>query len=112
LRHDLLDAPILLVHKAILLLVVVLVVVLVLVDVVVLVRVVVLLTLGEIGDEVGGITAPEAALCVSGVSSPLLSKLVHCLKFPCNQGNLVVGNALILLTGSYSKRRQNKLQRR
>jgi hypothetical protein len=76
--------------------------VVVLVNVVIHVGVVVLLPLGEVSNEVGGVTTLEAA---PGVSSPLLLKLVHCLKFPCNQDNLIVRNALILLIGSCSKRR-------
>jgi hypothetical protein len=110
LGHDLLDVP-LLVSEAILLLVVILIVVVILVEVVVLVGVVVLLPLGAFGDEVGGATALEIAPRVSGASSPLLLKLVHCPKFHCKQGNLVIGNALILLIESCSKRRQSKLQR-
>jgi hypothetical protein len=105
-RHDLLDVPLLLVLEAILLLVVVLVVV------VILVGVVILLPLRAVGDEVGGVAALEIALRVLGVPSPLLLKLVHCPKFPFKQSNLIVGNALVLLIGSCSKRRQTKLQRR
>jgi hypothetical protein len=103
LGHDLLDV-LLLVPEAILLLVVILVVVVVFVGVIILLR------LGAVDDEVGGVTALESAPGVPGASSPLLLKLVHCLKFPCKQGNLVVGNALILLIRSCSKRRQSKHQ--
>jgi hypothetical protein len=96
LGHDLLDVLLLLVPEVILLLVVILVVV------VVLIGVVILLLLGAVVDEVGGVTALKTA---SGVSSPLLLKLVHRLKFPCKQGNLVIRNDLVLLIGSCSKRR-------
>jgi hypothetical protein len=96
----------------ILLLVVILVVVVILVGVVILIVVAILLPLEAVNDEVGGVTVLEAALRVLGVSSPLLLKLVHRPKFPCKQGNLVIGNALILLIRSSSKRRQSKLQRR
>jgi hypothetical protein len=73
---------------------------------------VVLLPLGAVGDEVGGVTALKAAPGVLGASSPLLLKLVHRPNFSYKQGNLVVGNALVLLIESYNKRRQSKLQRR
>jgi hypothetical protein len=94
LGHDLLDVPLLLVPEVILLLVVILV------------GVVILLPLGVVGDEVGGVATLEAA---PGVSSPLLPKLVHHPKFPYKQGNIIVGNALVLLIRSYNKRRQSKL---
>jgi hypothetical protein len=77
----------------------------VLVVVVVLVGVVILLSLGAVDDEVGGVAALKAALGVSGVSSPLILKIMQCPKFSCKQGNLVIENALILLIGSCSKRR-------
>jgi hypothetical protein len=108
LGHDLLDVPLLLVSEGILLLVVVLVIILVVV--VILVRVVVLLPLGAVGDEVGGVATLEAAPGVSGISSHLLLKLVKRPKIPCKQANLVIRNALILLIGSYRKRRQSKIR--
>jgi hypothetical protein len=80
--------------------------------VVILVGVVVLLPLGPVGDEVGGVTALEAAPRVLGVSSPLVSKLVHWPKFLYKQDNLIIRNTLILLIKSCSHRRQSKLQRR
>jgi hypothetical protein len=95
----LLDVLLRVVSEVILLLVVVLVVV------VILVRVVELLPLGAVSNEVGGVTAHEAAPGVSGASSPLLQKLVHHPKFSCKQGNLIIENALILLIRSCSKRR-------
>jgi hypothetical protein len=103
LGHDLLDVLLLLVPETFLLLVVVLVVV------VILVGVVILLPLGTVSDEVGGVTALETNPGVSGASSPLLPKLVHYPKFSYKQDNLVVGNAVILLIKSCSKRRQSKL---
>jgi hypothetical protein len=84
---------------------VILLLVVILVVVVILVGVVVLLSLRAVSNEVGGVTALEATLGVSGASSNLLLKLVHHPKFPYKQGNLVVGNALILLVESYCKRR-------
>jgi hypothetical protein len=78
---------------------------------VVLIAVVVLLPFGAVGDELGCVATLEIATGVSGVSSPLLLKLVHRSKFPYKQGNLVVRNALVLLIRRYSKRRQSKLQR-
>jgi hypothetical protein len=98
LGHDLLDALLLVVPESILLFVVVLIVV------VILVGVVILLPLGAVGDEVGSVAALKVAMRVSGVSSPLLLKLVHHPKFCCKQDNLIVGNALILLIESCIKR--------
>jgi hypothetical protein len=92
LGDDLLDVPLLLVPEAIFLPFVVLVIV------VILVGVVILLPLREVR--------------VLRVYSPLLSKLMHFPKFPYKQCNLIIGNALVLLIESYSKRIQNKLQRR
>jgi hypothetical protein len=103
--HDLHDVLFLLISEAILLLVVVLVVVIILVGVVV------LLPLRAVNDKVGGVAALEAAPGVLGVSSPLLPKLVHHLKFLYKQGNLIIKNALVLLIRSYSNIRQNKLQK-
>jgi hypothetical protein len=94
----------------ILLLIVVIVVVLVVVDVIV--EVVVLLPLRAVSDKVGGVTTFEIALRVSSISSPLLSKVVHHTNFPYKQGNLIIGNALVLLIGSCSERRQTKIQRK
>jgi hypothetical protein len=106
LGHDLLDVLHLLISTATLLLVFVLVAIAVLVDVVI------FLPLRVADDEVGGVATLEEAPEVLEASSPLLPKLVHHLKFPCKQGNLIVGNAVILLIGSCSKRRQSKLQKR
>jgi hypothetical protein len=91
---------------------VILLLVVVLVVVVILVGVVVLLPLGAVNDEVGSVTALKVAPGVLGVSSSLFLKLVHRPKFSCKQGNLIIRNALVLLIGSCSKRRQIKLQRR
>jgi hypothetical protein len=101
--YDLLDVLLLVVPEVILLLVVILV------GVVVLVGVVILLPPRTVGDEVGDVATLEATPRVSGTSSSLL-KPVHRPKFPSKQGNLVIGNALILLIESYRKRRQRKLQ--
>jgi hypothetical protein len=56
-----------------------------------------LLPLGAVGDEVGGVTALEAAL---RRSPPLLLEPVQSLDLSCQPGNLVVGDALILLIRS------------
>jgi hypothetical protein len=110
--YDLLDVLLLLllISEAILLLIAVLVVILIVV--VVLIGAVMLLPLGAVSNAVGGVAALKATSGVSGVSSPLLPKLVHRLKFPYKQDNLIIGNALVLLIKSCSKRRQSKLQRR
>jgi hypothetical protein len=105
--YDLLEL-LLLVPEVILFLVVILAIVVSL-DVVVLVRGVDLLLLGVVGDEVSGVVALEAA---PRWSPPLLTELVQDTKLPCQQGDLVVGDALILLIRSYDQRRQDKLQSR
>jgi hypothetical protein len=107
--HDLLELLILLVPEAILLLIAALTARVILVGVVVLVGGVKLLPLGAVGDEVGGITAHDIT---PRWSPPLLAELVQGKKFSHQQGNLVVGDALILLIRSRSQRRQGKLQSR
>jgi hypothetical protein len=75
----------------------------ILIVVVTLVVVDILLPLGVVGDEVGGVTTLEVVPGVSGVSSPLLLRLVHHPKFPCKQSNLTVENALVLLIKSAAR---------
>jgi hypothetical protein len=92
------------VPKAVLLLVVALAVVVPL-GVVVLVGVE-LLPLKTIGDEVGGVTALEEAL---RRSPPLLTELVYGVELSCQQYDLIVWDALVLLIRSCDQRRQSKL---
>jgi hypothetical protein len=97
----------LLVPEAVLLLALALVAGVISVVVVVLVGGVDLLSLGAVGDEVGGVTALEAAprrsLLVEPVQSSELSR---------QQGDLIIGDALVLLTRSCTQGRQGKLQSR
>jgi hypothetical protein len=105
--HHLLELLLLLlVPEAVLLLAIILVVGVVLVVVVVLVGRVKLLSLGAVSDEVGGVTALEAAPLWS---TPLLAKPVQGAELSHQQGDLVVGDALILLIRSYGQRGQGKL---
>jgi hypothetical protein len=87
LGHHLLELLLLLVPEAVLLLALSLVARVVPVVVVVLVGVE-LLPLGPVGDEVGGITALEAA---PRRPPPLLAESVYRAELPRQQGNLVVG---------------------
>jgi hypothetical protein len=77
--------------------------------IVVFVRGVKLLPLGEVGDEVGGVTALEAAT----KRPPLLfAKHVQSSKLSHQQDDLVVRDALVLLIRSCTQGRQIKLQSR
>jgi hypothetical protein len=96
----------LLILEAVLILIVALAVVVPL-GVVVLVGGVELLPLMADDDEVGGVTALEAT---SRRSPPLLVELVHYSELSRQQGDLVVGDALILLIKSCTQGRQSKLQ--
>jgi hypothetical protein len=78
------------------------------IGIVVLIGGVKLLPLRAISDEVSGVITLKAA----PERSPLLAKLVQGTELPRRQSNLLIGDALILLIRSYSKRRQSKLQRR
>jgi hypothetical protein len=69
----------------------------VLVGVVVLVEGVELLPLGVVGDEVGVVTTLEAT---PKLSPPLLAEFMQAAELSCQQGNIVVGDALILLIRS------------
>jgi hypothetical protein len=53
-----------------------------------------LLPLGVIGNEVGGIATLEAA---PRRSPPLLAELVQGMELSCQQGNLIIWDALVLL---------------
>jgi hypothetical protein len=68
-----------------------------------------LLPLGAIGDEVGGVTALEAA---PRRSPPLLAELVQDAELSRQQGDLIICDALILLIRSCRQGRQSKLQSR
>jgi hypothetical protein len=81
----------------------------VLVGVVVLVEGVELLPLGVVGDEVGVVTTLEAT---PKLSPPLLAEFMQGAELSCQQGNIVVGDALILLIRSCGQGRQDKLQTR
>jgi hypothetical protein len=85
-------------------------------DVVVLLGVVVLvgggvelLSLGAVGDEVGGVAALEA---VPKRSPPLLTEPVQSSELSHQQSDLIIGDALVLLIRSCTKERQTKLQSR
>jgi hypothetical protein len=60
-----------------------------------------LLPLGEVGDEVGGVAALEAA----PRRSPLLAEPVQSSELSRQQGDLVIGDALVLLIRSCTQRR-------
>jgi hypothetical protein len=107
--HHLLELLLLLVPEAVLLLALALVAGVVLVVVVVLVGGVDLLPLGAVGDEVGGVAALEVA---PRRPPPLLAEPVQRVELPRQQGDLVVGDALILLIRSCTQGRQSELQSR
>jgi hypothetical protein len=95
--HHLLELILLLVPEAVLLLIVTFAVVISL-DVVILVGGrVELLPLGAVRDEVGGVAALDAA---PRRSPPLLAEPVQSSEFSHHQGDLVIGDALILLIRS------------
>jgi hypothetical protein len=77
--------------------------------VVVLVGGVKLLLVGAVGDEVGGVAVFEAA---PRRPPPLLAESVQRAELPRQQGNLIIGDALILLIRSCTQGRQMKLQSR
>jgi hypothetical protein len=60
-----------------------------------------LLPLQAVGDEVGGVTGLQAT---PGSSPPLLTELVQGTELSCQQGNLIIRDALILFIRSCSKR--------
>jgi hypothetical protein len=68
-----------------------------------------LLPLGAVGNEVGGVAALKIA---PRCSPPLLVKLVQGAKLPRQHGDLIVGDALILLIRSFGQKGQDKLQSR
>jgi hypothetical protein len=65
-----------------------------------------LLPLGAVGDEVGGVIALEAA---PRRPPPLLAEPVQRAELPRQQGDLIIGDALILLIKNYTQERQDKL---
>jgi hypothetical protein len=95
--HHLLELLLLLIPEAVLLLALTLVVGVVLVVVVVLVGGVKHLPLGAISNEVGGVAALKAA---PRRPPPLLTEPVQSLKLSHQQGDLIVGDALVLLIRS------------
>jgi hypothetical protein len=68
-----------------------------------------LLPLGAVGDEVGGVTTLEPA---PRRSPPLLVEPVQSSELSRQQGDLIVGDALVLLIRSCRQGKQNKLQSR
>jgi hypothetical protein len=108
--HHLLELLLLLlVPEAVLVLALALVTGVVPVVVVVLVGGVELLPLGAVSDEVGGVTALEAA---PGRPPPLLAESVQCAELPRQQGDFIVRDALVLLVRSCTQERQSKLESR
>jgi hypothetical protein len=106
--HHLLELLLLLlVPEAILLLALTLVARDIPVVVVVLVGGVKLLPLGAVSDEVGGVVALEAAPRRPPL---LLAESVQRAEHPRQQGDLVIGDALILLIRSCTQGRQSKLE--
>jgi hypothetical protein len=67
------------------------------------------LPLGAVGDEVGGVVALKTA---PRRSPPLLTKPVQTSELSLQQGDLIIGVALVLLIRSYTQGRQDKLQSR
>jgi hypothetical protein len=107
--HHLLELLLLLFPEAVLLPALTLVAGVIPIVVIVLVGGVKLLPLGAVGDEVGGVATFEAA---PRRPPPLLVESVQSAERPCQQGDLIVGDALVLLIRSCTKRRQSKLQSR
>jgi hypothetical protein len=108
-RHHLLKLLLLLVPEAVLLLALALVAGVVSIVVVVLIGGVELLPLGAVGEEVGGVAALEAS---PRRPPPLLAEPVQRAELPHQQGDLVVGDALVLLIRICTQGRQSKLQSR
>jgi hypothetical protein len=98
LGHHLLKLLLLLIPEVILLFVIALTVVVLLCVVILVEGGVELLPLGAVGDEVGGVTALKAA---PRWSPPLLAEL---MQLSHQQGDLVVGDALVLLIRSFGQR--------
>jgi hypothetical protein len=65
-----------------------------------------LLPLGAVGNEVSCVAALEAS---PRRSPPLLVELVKDTELSCQQGDLIVWDALVLLIRSCDQRRQSKL---
>jgi hypothetical protein len=104
-----LELLLLLVPEVVLLLIVALAVIILLGVVVLVGGGVELLPLGTVDDEVGGVAALEVA---PRRSPPLLTELVQGAELSRQQGDLIVGDALILFIRSCSQRRQDKHQHR
>jgi hypothetical protein len=107
--HHLLKLLLLLVAEAVLLLALALVAGVIPIAVVVLVGGVKLLPLKAVGDEVGGVAVLEAA---PRRPPPLLAEPMQCSKRSRQQGNLIIGDPLVLLIRSCTQGRQSKLQSR
>jgi hypothetical protein len=104
-EHHLLKLLLLLVPEAVLLLILTLVAGVVPVVVVILVRGAELLPLGAIGDEVGGVATLEAT---PRRPPPLLTEPVQSSELSHQQGDLIIGDALVLLIRSCTQGRQSK----
>jgi hypothetical protein len=107
--HHLLKLLLLLVPEAVLLLALTLITRVVPVVIVLLFEGVKLLPLGAVGDEVGGVTALEAA---PRSPPPLLAEPVQSSELSHQQGDLIVGDAVVLLIRSCTQGSQSKLQSR
>jgi hypothetical protein len=107
--HHLLELLLLVVPEAVLPLALALVAGVISVVVVVLIGGVELLPLGAVGDKVGGVAALEVA---PRRPPPLLAEPVQSSELSHQLGDLVVGNALVLLISSCTQGRQSKLQSR
>jgi hypothetical protein len=109
LGHHLLELLLLLVPEVVFLLVIALTVVVPLGVVILVGGGVKLLPLWAVGDEVGGVATLEVA---PRWSPPLLVELEQGTELSRRQGDLIVGDALILLIRSCNQRGQRKLQSR
>jgi hypothetical protein len=107
--HHLLELLLLLVPEAVLLLAITLVAGVVPVVIVVLIGGVELLPLGAVSDEVGGVATLEAA---PRRPPPPLAESVQRAELPRQQGDLIIGDALVLLIRSCTQGRQSELQSR
>jgi hypothetical protein len=107
LGYHLLELLLLVVPEAVLLLIVALAVVVSLGVIILVGGGIELLPLGAVGDKVGGVAALEAA---PRRSPPLLVEHVQSSELSHQQGDLVIGDTLVLLIKNCRQCRQSKLQ--
>jgi hypothetical protein len=107
--HHLLELLLLVVPRAVFLLVVILIVVISFGVVILVGGGVMFLSLGAVGDTVGGVAALKAG---PRRSPPLLAEPVQSSELSRQQGDLVIEDALVLLIRSCTQGRQSKLQSR